>query len=466
MMPRTIAVLFLTILARQETMDLEELAAAIDDRSARGIAAALGHLVRTGALAPTDRLPTVRQVAARLGVSPSTVSEAWQALARAGAIETRGKSGTFVLGEAAAHGPARYQRITQGPGVYQLDLSSGTPDVALLPDLARLAPQVVGAAPTTNYLDDPVDPALGEVLRRRWPFPPERLTVVDGCLDAIARVMAELVRFGDRVLVENPTFPPVLDLLGDLGAQVTAIELDEHGPVPASVAAGLEREPVALFFQPRCQNPAGVALTAERGAELAALLRGTDVVVVEDDHAGEVSASPLVSLGRWLPDRTVHIAGFSKSHGPDLRLAGVGGAAEPVDAVVSRRRLGPGWSSRILQRLLATLLVDPATAEGVARARDAYAERRAALAGALAERGVPTGGSDGIYLWVPVLDESTALVYLASRGIGASPGTPFEAAPLPTAHIRLTSGLVSSGVDELADEVTAASQGPPAAPRR
>lgn len=201
-------------------MELEELAVAVDDRSARGIAAALGHLVRNGTLAPGHRLPTVRQVAARLGVSPSTVSEAWQALARAGAIESRGRSGTFVRGEPAGHGPARYQRITQGPGVYQLDLSTGTPDPALLPDLGRMASWAADAGATANYLDDPVDPVLGEVLHQRWPFPPERLTVVDGCLDAIARTLTELVRFGDHVLVENPTFPPVLDLLADLGAPV------------------------------------------------------------------------------------------------------------------------------------------------------------------------------------------------------------------------------------------------------
>lgn len=447
-------------------MQLEELAEAIEDRSARGIAAAIGYLIRTGALAPASRLPTVREVAARLGVSPSTVSEAWQALARAGAIETRGKAGTFVRSEAAAHGPERYQRITQGPGSYLLDLSTGVPDAALLPGLDRLLPVAVAGGLTTNYLDDPVDPDLGRALRQRWPFEPERITVVDGCLDAIQRVMTELVRFGDRVVVENPTFPPVLDLLGDLGAQVIAVDLDDHGPVPASLAEALALAPVALFLQPRCQNPTGSALTPERGTELAALLDGTGVVVVEDDHAGDASSSPLVSLGRWLPSSTVHISGFSKSHGPDLRLAAVGGASAPIDAVVSRRRLGPGWSSRILQRLLSAMLVDPATIECVERARTAYAERRTALADALADRGLATGGHDGIYLWVPVRDETTALVYLASRGIGASPGTPFEVAPLATHHIRLTAGLVASGVEHLADAVAVASDRPPAAPRR
>jgi DNA-binding transcriptional MocR family regulator len=450
-------------------VDDDELTAAIEDRSARGIAGAVGRLVRSGALSPGTRLPTVRDLAGRLGISPTTVGEAWQALAQAGAIESRGRAGTFVRRAATSHGPERYRRITRGPGVYTLDLSTGVPDPALLPDLARAEALSARIGPldlTTNYLDHPVDPGLDAALRARWPFTPERLTVVDGCLDALDRLASVVVRFGDRVLVENPTFPPVLDLLGDLGAEVVPVELDADGPVPSSVRAGLARGPVAFFFQPRAHNPAGASLSASRASDLAGVLAGSDVLVVEDDHAGDSSGAPLASLGRWRPSATVHVSGFSKSHGPDLRLAAVGGAGAVVDAVVSRRQLGPGWSSRMLQRLLATMLTDPATEATVARAAATYRERRAALTAALLSRGVATGGDDGIYLWVPVRDEQAALVALASRGIGASPGSPFEVAPLDGDHVRVTAGLVSSGVDALADALAAASEVPPPLPRR
>src|SRR3954466_110206 len=59
---------------------------AVDDRSARGIAAAVSRLVTAGSLPTGARLPTVRDVARELGVSPTTVSEAWRSLTRAGAI--------------------------------------------------------------------------------------------------------------------------------------------------------------------------------------------------------------------------------------------------------------------------------------------------------------------------------------------------------------------------------------------
>ena len=76
-------------------MDLSALAG-ITDRSPRGIAGALSRAIRAGELAPGDRLPTVRDVAADLGVSPATVSAAWQALRRTGLVVSRGRSGTFV----------------------------------------------------------------------------------------------------------------------------------------------------------------------------------------------------------------------------------------------------------------------------------------------------------------------------------------------------------------------------------
>ena len=68
----------------------------IDDRSPRGIAAAIARLITAGVLAPGDRLPTVRELGAELGVSPATVSQAWQAMAGVGLIVSRGRSGSFV----------------------------------------------------------------------------------------------------------------------------------------------------------------------------------------------------------------------------------------------------------------------------------------------------------------------------------------------------------------------------------
>ena len=62
---------------------------AIEDRTPFGIAAEISRHVEAGDLAPGERLPTVREVAARLGVSIGTVSTAWSALSASGVIVSR-----------------------------------------------------------------------------------------------------------------------------------------------------------------------------------------------------------------------------------------------------------------------------------------------------------------------------------------------------------------------------------------
>jgi DNA-binding transcriptional MocR family regulator len=199
--------------------------------------------------------------------------------------------------------------------------------------------------------------------------------------------------------------------------------------------------PAAVFLQPRAHNPTGATLTARRRKRLAPLLAGSAAIIVEDDHSGDIASSALLSFGSSLPARTVHIRSFSKSHGPDLRLAAIGGAADVVSAVANRRLLGPGWSSRILQAVLLGLLDDPATAATLERARTAYARRRQLVADVLTEHGVPTAAGDGINLWMRVGDERSALITLAAQGIGAAPGEPFMVRP-DADSLRLTVGLL------------------------
>ncbi|GAC1603012.1 MAG: aminotransferase class I/II-fold pyridoxal phosphate-dependent enzyme [Acidimicrobiales bacterium] len=438
------------------------LEAHIGDRTSKGIASAVSRLITRGDLAPDDRLPTVRSLAEALGVSPTTVSEAWQTLARAGAIESRGRLGTFVRrGPGPASAPSgRYRRVTEGPGHFTRDLSTGTPDPDLLPDLGPVLLRVGARDLTTSYLDAAVLPALEESLRSSWPFDPDLMTVVDGAMDALDRIASIVVRFGDRVLVENPCFPPLLDLLEHLGTEPIGLDLDEEGIDPTSLANGLAGGPVALFLQPRAHNPTGVSMSGRRARQLARLLKRYPVTIIEDDHAGDISSSPPTSVGAHLPHQTILIRSFSKSHGPDLRLAAIGGAGDIVDRVISRRLLGPGWSSRILQTVLMESLRDQATIDRVGEARMRYAERRHLLSAALGERRVATTGSDGINLWVPVSDERAAQLTLAGYGIGVAPGGPFLVGQSSEDHLRVTVGQVRDGFDELADLLATAASGP------
>ena len=441
------------------SLPAEDLGARIEDRSSAGIARAVGRLVTSGTLGPGTRLPPVRALAEVLGVSPMTVSGAWKVLATDGLLSARGRAGTVVLDPASNAGSARNRRIAALGAPVALDLSTGGPDPALLPDLAPALSRVAGVELPDGYQSDPVLPRLERVLRKRWPFPPSSLSVVDGAGDALDRLVALVVRRGSRVLVEDPGYPPLLDLLDAAGAEAVGLELDGEGIRPQSLRHGLRAGPVALFAQPRAQNPTGASMPASRARELARLLAPSDVLVVEDDHSGDIATAPPVSLGRWRPEATVHVASFSKSHGPDLRLAAVGGPARVVDALGERRLLGAGWSSRLLQHVLADLLTDPAAVAAVREARRTYARRRRGALGALTARGVRTSGADGINLWVEVADEDRALATLLAAGIGAARGSAFGLSP-GAAHLRFTVGRLAGDVPAFADAVAAAAAPP------
>ena len=187
------------------------------------------------------------------------------------------------------------------------------------------------------------------------------------------------------------------------------------------------------------------------------MLGGTETLVVENDGTGDASVSSVASVGRLLPEQTVMVRSFSKSHGPDLRIAVVGGPSAVVERARVRRSYGSGWTSRLLQMALAWMLTDDGSMRAVTAARSAYAARRQNLADALHERGVEVANRDGLSVWIPVADERAALVTLAARGIAVTPGDRFwigRGRP----HVRAATSRVVDGVEELADALALAAE--------
>ena len=265
-----------------------------------------------------------------------------------------------------------------------------------------------------------------------------------------------MLRLGDRVVVEHPGFPPMLDLLDQMGCVVVGVDVDDDGPTVAGLRAALAAGDVrAVMLQPRAQNPAGSRLTTRRAKALA------DVLAAQRRRSSSRTTTPTTSRrrrssasARGCPARTVHIRSYSKSHGPDLRLAAVGGAGDVVTAVANRRLLGPG-------------LVEPHPAGAAARAAagpgDAGGDgpRPGGLrptagrwcATCWPAAGVGVTGVDGINLWVRVADERSAAVALAARGIGVAPGEPFLVRP-DDDHLRVTVGLLTGPDDHVREIAT------------
>jgi DNA-binding transcriptional MocR family regulator len=405
-------------------------------RNASEISRDVETAVREGRAQPGVALPPVRALAAALGLSPVTVASAYRELREKGIARGNGRAGTRITG-APPIGPR--PPLVVPPGVR--NLLAGSPDPALLPELPvprppRLQPRLYG--------DPPVVPRLGRLAAERFAadgIAADHLAVVGGALDGVERVFGAWLRPGDRVAVEDPGYPPVLDLLSALDLGAVPMPLDEGGVTPAALQGALARGCAAVLFTPRAQAPTGAAWDAERAASLAAILATRpEVLIVEDDHAGPVSGAAARSVAtvaqRWATIRSV-----SKSIGPDLRLAVMAGDAVTVSRVEGRQALGTGWVSGLLQEIVAELWADPATSRLFARAAAAYAQRRGYLTDALAARGVPAAGRSGLAVWVPVPDEPVVTGALLGRGWAVAPGERFRIASPP--GIRIGTGTLT-----------------------
>ena len=422
------------------------------DLDAKRIADVIGRLVSAGELVPGEKLPTVRALSRQLRVSASSVSEAWRILRVHAVISTDRRRGTAVRSSRGDVG-GRYWNVPVAPGTLTHDLSTGTPDPLLLPRLAPALERLQLETTITSYLDRPVIEKLEDLLRSDWPFPAQRLTIVDGAQDALDRTIAAHIHLGDPVIVEDPTFPPIIDMLELAGAQIIGVQSDTAGIIPESLEQALAENPTAMFVQPRASNPTGASLTKSRRDALASLLEPTSVIIAEDDHSGSISSVELHSFGPTLPDRVIYIRSFSKSHGPDLRLAAVGGPVQLLDPIINRRHLGPSWTSRLLQGLLYDLLTSPEAQQTVNNAAETYASLRERFVAHLEERGVSCHPGVGMNVWIEVADEQRAVVSLAAQGIGVAPGRPFMVEPSETDFIRVTISTIGDDVHRIADLV-------------
>ncbi|MBB4000549.1 aminotransferase-like domain-containing protein [Aureimonas pseudogalii] len=425
----------------------------IGNRTTKGIAQETRSLIRVGALPIGTKLPAIRDLAFVLGVSPATISQAWSDLRRQKIIAGRGRNGTFVSGDSFVARPERLASAGHyGHGV--LDLSVASPDVALLPPLGQALEHGARAQNLNSYERSRILPELEDAVRRTWPYDPGAFLVTNGGYNAVYTLLHALVRPGSSVAIEDPTAMRLLDILEDLGVDILPVDCDADGPVPASLAKALVHKPAAFLFQPRLHSVTGRTVGEARLAALADVLEGSAALIIEDDGLGDVSGSVRRTLGARFPDRVIHILSYSKTLGPDLRLAVLSSSASIVEQIQSYRSFSSGWTSRLLQGAVAWLLRDGETQTLIERARIIYGERRDALVSGLGRNGIRVEPGDGLCAWVPVVSESFALVTLAARGIAVHPGSKFSVRPMP--FVRASTACLTGRQVEVIEALTVA----------
>ena len=383
-------------------------------------------------------------------MSPATVAAAYRTLKQRGLVSADGRRGTFV----AVEPPLRVRGGRPLPPNTR-DLASGNPDPALLPPLG---PALARLDPEHKLYGGPAKlPELATLAEAYFAADGigGDVAIVAGALDGIERVLQTQLRPGDRIVVEDPSWPRIGDLVGALALQPEPARVDERGIDPTALEAALQRGAKAVIATPRGQNPTGAALDGERAARLREVLgRYRDALVIEDDYAAAVAGAAYVPL-HGESERWVVIRSLSKVAGPDLRVALVAGDSLTIRRVEGRQLLGPGWVSHLLQQTVANLWTDAATKKLLAKAERTYADRRTALIEALEKRGIAAQGRSGLGVWVPLAEEVAVVQQLLERGWAVSPGERYRFHAPPGIRITTTS-LQPNESEELAAALDAA----------
>lgn len=436
---------------------LELIAQHLPDRSTRGLVETMLMLIRDESLEPGSKLPTVRAIAARSGISASAVADAWRTLVAARAIETHRRGGSQVIGPPTPAHPQRYERLLKDISLSTTDLSRASTDAALWPDPAPAFAWAAGLGSSRSSWPIPITEELFNAVAPSWPFESPSLLAVNGGLEGFTLALRALVTPGDRILVEEPTEIILLDVIESLGCTAVGIPCDDYGPIPGALANIDYADAPVFVLQSGPTSPTGRMTTQERMRELAEILETRHTKVIECCANPYTISGSTPTLGILLPGRVMHVRWYGRAFGSDILVGVAGGPTEWVDQMWLIRGYHCQWTSRFLQNALAFFLNDSASLAQVDRAREVYDSRRTALVDALRLRGVATASTHGTSVWVPVPREDQVRITLAREGYAVQGGSDFFVTANSPAHIRIAIAEIGDSATRVAELVAVAS---------
>ncbi len=308
--------------------------------------------IRQGEFRPGERLPSLRSLESKLGLSLSTVYQAYLNLEAGGLVEARPKSGFYVRPEGIiTKPPPRHSRRISRPRQIQLQaITSEVVNASLDPDLialgaSTLSPRLLPykhlgrivrellssrAQEMLNYAPPEGDAELRRLIAARLtglvPGVESRdVLITNGCMEAVSLALQALVRPGQVVALESPTHFGFLQLLREMGLYGVAVPTDpREGMDPAALARILDRYRVgAVLTIPNFHNPLGALMPEERKKELVRLTNEREVVLIEDDIYGEMyfgEPRPSLLKSHDRRDLVITCSSVSKALAPGFRV--------------------------------------------------------------------------------------------------------------------------------------------------
>ncbi|WP_363498563.1 PLP-dependent aminotransferase family protein [Burkholderia sp. LMU1-1-1.1] len=408
------------------------------------IADALQAAVVDGSLKPGDRLPTQRQLAARLEVDLTTVTRAYDEARRRNLLEGRGARGTYVA--------ASKVELTS-----ILDLSMNTPpppdgvdfDDMLKQGLSQVLMRADSELLMTYHLAGGSD--SDRKAGAKWLEPmfghldTRQVVVCPGAQAAIAALILALTEPGDVILAETVSYPGLRAAAAQFGRHIIAVEADQHGMVPGMLEeACRQHKPGLVYLNPTLQNPTAITMPERRRKELAGIAKRCDVRIVEDDPYWLLADAPPPPIATFAPERVYYISTLSKCLTPGLRVAFmlVRDPHERERFLVALRSFALMVAP--LTAALATQWILDGSADGLVEgvrkeARLRHRMARDILAGRYG------GAGDGLHVWLelPAYWNSSQLARAAdSEGIAVTPAEAFAIGSVSVNAIRISLGNI------------------------
>jgi 2-aminoadipate transaminase len=322
-------------------------------------------------------------------------------------------------------------------------------------------------AGTTAYGTAVGYPRLRSWIADRHGVEPERVLVTNGSMQADAFLFEQLVRSGDDVIVERPSYDRTLLSLRQRGARLHAVELEPDGintdALASLLASGAGVRPKLAHIIPNFQNPAGYTLSLPKREALLALAKEHDFVVFEDDPyvALRFSGETLPTMLSLDGERVVYASSFSKTVCPGIR---VGYLVGPTDLIKSIGQLATNTyisPNMVAQSIVYEFCASGAIDRSIETVKAALAERVQTLAGALS-RELPdaqfVAPQGGYFMWVTLpdgTDVSALFQAAAERGVSFVKGTDFLLEggenTLRLAYSGVTPEQIDAGITRLAE---------------
>lgn len=428
--------------------------------------------IQSGRLAPNTRLPASRKLAKDLGISRITVENAYAELKADGLISSQAGSGTYILPPCPLPPLSKDDSNTPWP-LWQQDLlakrdssekkipeemlkiahhpnpisfASGSGDPRLFPvEDFRRAIQTVIRQDGIHSLEygEPngyslLRATIAHILASQGlQAHPEDILITSGSQQALELVSQILLKPGDVILVESPSYGGALDLFRTLGHKIVGIPIDEHGMQIERLEEMLQQfHPKLIYTIPNFQNPTGTCMSSWRRRQLVTLADRYNVPILEDDFVGDLRYEGRAQPALKALDpggRVIYTSTFSKMLLPGLRIGFVVAEGPVYEELVNRKRVHDLATSNLIQRALEAYVTVGRYQTHLRQSCRIYRKRRDAMLKAInhylpTEMVHITPPLGGLFVWVCLADNISAeklLPLACEEGVGFTPGSNF-----------------------------------------